>query len=168
MTYLLIALVLAIILSPLMSLRASPRQKHITALRQCASHQGLKVRLSRPAGAREGEGRMDTVIYRLLWAVDSRPSSLRRAEQWLLIRGDQRGDASDWDGWRWLTLRPEQALMADIGLVIESLIDDMTGFEAGPEGLSVYWQEHGEAADVEQLAAALKRLQSRVRPAHSP
>jgi len=58
MTYLLILFVLAIILSPVMWFRQSPRQKLITDMRKEAREKKLWVKLSVPADAREGEGRL--------------------------------------------------------------------------------------------------------------
>ena len=164
MTYLLIALVLAIILSPLLGLRSSPRQKLITAMRRCAVSHGLQVKLSRPADAREGEGRLDSVIYRLPWPRDSAPSGLRHAEAWLLVRHSGRGAPAPWDDWRWLSREAASELMDYICVAVEQLHADITGIEASHEGLSVYWREHGMVSDVEQLSAVLKRLQEQIRP----
>lgn len=164
MTYLLIALVLAIILSPLLGMRSSPRQKLVADLRRCAVSNGLQIKLSRLAGAREGEGRLDSVLYRLRWLKDTKPSTLRRGEEWLLIRGGHRGDAAPWGEWRWLSLPPALELQAAIGVAVEALTGDITGFEASREGLAVYWRERGESADVKQLAEALKKLQKSIRP----
>jgi len=163
MAYLLIALVLAIILSPLMGLRQSPRQKLVAALRGCAKQHGLQVKLSQPAGARPGEGRLDTVIYRLPWATDSKPSGLRRAEQWLLLHESKRGDQSPWNKWRWMTLPVTDELLPEIGKVVEQLGETFSALEASQDGLSVYWQEYGEETDVEQLAQALTELQKTIR-----
>ncbi len=164
MTYLLIALVLAIILSPLLSLRSSPRQKLIADLRQCASRQGLQVKLSAHPATREEKPQLDSAIYRLGWPPDSEASSLRRAEQWLLVRSEERGDRSDWDGWRWLTLPPAAEIVSALDGVVPKLIADVSGLEASSQGVAFYWSEHGDTSDVERMAEALKSLQTAIRP----
>ncbi len=164
MTYLLIALVLAIILSPLLSLRPSPRQKLVASLRQCASRNGLQVRLSRQPGARDDDNRLECVCYRLPWPKDSEPSSLRRAEQWLLVRSEHRGDPSAWQGWRWLTLQPAAEIVQGVDGLVSRLIEDVVGLEANRDGLSIYWQEHGSTTDVEHFVHGLNALQEVIRP----
>ena len=163
MTYLLIAVILAIILSPILGMRQSPRQKLITELRQTAKRQGLQVNLSRPADAREGEGRLDTAVYRLPWPIDSRSSGLRRAEEWLLVRDTRRGDKSEWDDWNWLTLPVADELLSAVGQAVTQLKAEFSALEASSDGLSVYWQEQGTAGDVERVALILKQLQQQIR-----
>jgi uncharacterized membrane protein YccC len=167
MVYLLILFVLAIILSPLLSLRQSPRQKQITLLRQCATRKGLRVTLSRPLGAREGEGRMDTAVYRLPWAVDSVGSTIRRAEQWQLVHNNGKGSESVWGEWRWLTLPPGEELFPAISQLLEpaeALSQKISGLEACAKGVAVYWQEEGSEQDVNDIAEALTCLRDEIRP----
>ena len=71
MTWLLIVLAVAVVLSPLMWFRQSPRQKLITDLRRSASALGLQVSLHRRPDAREEETRLETVCYRLPWLSDN-------------------------------------------------------------------------------------------------
>ncbi|MEZ5528920.1 MAG: hypothetical protein R3E57_03105 [Porticoccaceae bacterium] len=164
MTYLLIALVLAIIVSPLLWFRQTPRQKLITAMRQQASRGGLQVRLVRPPDAREGEGRLEFVCYTMPWQAKTEPSVLPRAEQWLLVKDTRRGDPSPWQGWQWLGRDPSEQLHAAIGQAVVELPSSASGLEASASGLSVYWQERGELTDVERIVSQLTRLRGAIRP----
>ena len=67
MTWLLIVFGVAVVVSPLMWFRQSPRQKLITELRRAAGSMGLQVSLHRRPDAREDETRWSAVCYRLPW-----------------------------------------------------------------------------------------------------
>tara|TARA_R110001592_G_scaffold260282_1_gene524688 strand:+ start:7709 stop:8203 length:495 start_codon:yes stop_codon:yes gene_type:complete len=163
MTYLLIAFVLAIILSPLMWFRQSPRQKLITDMRKEAAAKGLRVKLSKPADAREGEGRLEYVTYRLPWATDSDPSIEAVMEKWLLIKDTRRGDPSPWSPWQWLGYESNELLHDVIGDVIKSLPADVVALEVCKSGVLVFWQERGSLDDVTVIYNQLHKLRTRIR-----
>lgn len=163
MTYLLIAFVLAVILSPLMWFRQSPRQKLITAMRQEATKNGLSVKLSKPADAREGEGRLEYVTYILPWVPGSNPSSEPRMEKWLLVKGTRRGDPSPWAEWQWLGREANDCLIALIGAVIQKLPINVVALEAGSDGIKIYWQERGSLEDVGVVTHQLSTLRDVIR-----
>ena len=164
MTYLLIALVLAIIISPMLWLRQTPRQKQVTAMRQAASRAGFQVRLVPPPDAREGEGRLEYVSYILPWQPDTEPSPQPRMEKWRLVRDTRRGDPAPWDNWQWLGREANPALTDIIGATVDSLPDTVKGLEASHSGLSVYWQERGEVADIATMKEQLLALMAAIRP----
>ena len=87
MTWLLILFGVAVVVSPLMWFRQSPRQKLITELRRAASSMGLQVSLHRRPDARDDETRLECVCYRLPWLDDS------CRQNWVLQRYSNRG----WD-----------------------------------------------------------------------
>lgn len=168
MTYLLIAFVLAIILSPVMWFRQSPRQKLITDMRKEAREKKLWVKLSMPADAREGEGRLECVTYTLAWVPDSNPSMEPRMEKWLLVtdtllQGTLRGDPSPWENWQWLGRESNESLNASIGLALEQLPKSITALEACSEGVRIYWQERGELHDVQVIFDQLSKLRNAMR-----
>lgn len=163
MTYLLIAFVLAIILSPLMWFRQSPRQKLITDMRRAAAAKGMRVKLSKPAGAREGEGRLEYVTYTLPWIPDSDPSLEPRMEKWLLIRDTRRGDASPWSPWQWLGRESNNALNDVIGSAVEMLPENVAALEASRDGVLIYWQERGQLNDISKVFDQLCVLRKRMR-----
>lgn len=164
MTYLLIVLVLAIIVSPMLWLRQTPRQKLITAMRQQAAKGGLQVRLVRPPDAREGEGRLEFVCYTLPWLPKTKPSGLVRAEQWLLLKGSRRGDPSPWPNWTWLGREPDPQLNLEIGAALGLLPESVGALEVSAAGLSVHWQERGEVEDIERICLGLSDLRQVIRP----
>lgn len=163
MTYLLIAFVLLIILSPLMWFRQSPRQKMITAMRQEAASKGMRVNLSRPADAREGEGRLEYVTYTLPWASETEPSTEPRMEKWLLIRETRRGDPAPWSPWQWLGRESNDRLIEPLGHIVEALPANVAALEARSDGVVVYWQERGELADVNRIYQQLAALREAIR-----
>lgn len=163
MTYLLIAFVLAIILSPLMWFRQSPRQKLITAMRQKAAAKGLRVKLSKPAAARKGEGRLEYVTYTLPWNPGSDPSVEPRTEKWLLLKDTHRGDPSPWAEWQWMGRESNDSLVSCIGSTLEKLPKDVASLEASSEGVRIYWQERGNLEDVEMMSHQLSALRGAIR-----
>jgi len=163
MTYLLIAFVLALILSPLMWFRQSPRQKLITAMRKEAAAKGIRVKLSKPADAREGEGRLEYVTYTLPWLPDSPASMEPRMEKWLLIKGTRRGDPSPWDSWQWLGRASNDALVTSIGFALEKLPENVSALEACSEGVRIYWQEQAQLHDVQIVFNHLDKLREAIR-----
>ncbi len=163
MTYLLIAFVLAVILSPLMWFRQSPRQKLITAMRQHAAAKGLRVKLSKPADAREGEGRLEYVTYLLPWNPGSYPSSEPRMEKWLLIKETHRGDPSPWPEWQWRGRESNDRLISTMGVVLEALPKNVAALEACSDGVRIYWQERGDLEEIELISHQLLILKGVIR-----
>ena len=163
MTYLLIAFVLLVILSPLMWFRQSPRQKLVTAMRKEAATKGMRVNLSKPADAREGEGRLNYVTYTLPWAPDTESSELPRMEKWLLIKETHRGDPSPWAPWQWMGRESNDCLIEPIGKAIEGMPDTVAALEACSAGVVIYWQERGELDYVQKIYQQLDGLRTAIR-----
>ena len=164
MTYLLIALVFAIIVSPMLWLRQTPRQKLVTAMRQQAARVGIHIRLVRPPDAREGEGRLEFVNYSLPWQPKTESLPLPRMEKWLLVYQTRRGDPSPWADWQWLGREANPALNDAIGAAVAALPQSVSALEASAAGLSIYWQERGELADIESINSQLTALREAIRP----
>jgi hypothetical protein len=163
MVYLLIAFILAIILSPLMWFRQSPRQKLVTDMRKEAAAKGMRVKLSKPADAREGEGRLEYVTYRLPWVTDSSPSIKPAMEKWLLIRDTRRGDPSPWPPWQWLGQESNEELNDVVGIIIKSLPKDVVALEVSKSGVLIFWQERGQLEDIAVIYHLLNKLRIRIR-----
>ncbi|WP_461482504.1 hypothetical protein [Porticoccus sp.] len=164
MTYLLIVLVLAIIISPMLWLRQTPRQKLVTAMRQQAARAGIQVKLARPADAREGEGRLEYVRYSLPWLPKTASSPLPRMEKWMLVHQTRRGDPSPWGDWQWLGREANPVINDAIGAALQGLPPSVSALEASAAGLSIYWQERGELADIEAITSQLTALREVLRP----
>ena len=167
MTYLLIVLVFAIIVSPMLWLRQTPRQKLVTAMRQQAARAGIHVSLVRPPDAREGEGRLEFVKYSLPWLPKTTSLPLPRMEKWLLVRQTRRGDPSPWADWQWLGREANPVIHDAIGAALQALPQSVSALEASAAGLSIYWQERGELADIEGINSQLTTLREAIRPSDS-
>lgn len=163
MTYLLIALVMAIIVSPMLWLRQTPRQKLVSAMRQTAAREGFHIRLVNPPDAREGEGHLEYVSYTLPWRGKTPQTPLPRMEKWLLVSDTRRGDPSPWINWQWLGREANPVLDVPIGDVVRNLPAAVKGLEASAAGLSIYWQERGKESDVAVMAEQLLLLMSAIR-----
>jgi hypothetical protein len=139
-TYFLIALVVMVALSPLISMMPSRRQRQIANLRQRASLCGMSVQLRAKPGAADTEP---------LVAFYGRHRE----------RGDRKGVASvryQRDGDRWVC--PEgvssavpQSLLQQFPVGVSHLIEDL-------HNIGVYWDEQGVEADVERINDLLKQL----------
>ena len=152
MTWLLIVLAVAVVLSPLMWFRQSPRQKLITDLRRSASALGLQVSLHRRPDAREEETRLETVCYRLPWLSDNCRQDL------VIHRHSSRG----WDGpagWLWTLAQAAPEWDAVLLDVLPQLPAGVSAVVANSAGLGVIWNEREDAADLQKIATQLKKLQ---------
>ena len=138
-TYLLIALVVLLALSPLFSMMPSRRQRQLADLRQAAASAGLYVKFDT-----RDDGDKLTVIYGCQRQRGDAPTvpgrAQREGEQW-------RAGVPSWPAER-LSMLDE--LPAGVSEVRE---------DAG--GVAAVWDEQGERADVEQIARVLRRLLGR-------
>jgi hypothetical protein len=153
MTWLLILFGVAIVVSPLMWFRQSPRQKLITELRRSANSMGLQVSLHRRPDARDDETRLECVCYRLPWLGDSCRQS------WVLHRHSKRGWQSVVNDWLW-TIAEADPKWSD--LLAETVADIPAGVSAiiaNNAGIGVIWNERDDAADLEKVAHNLKKMQ---------
>ena len=137
--YLLILFVVMVALSPLLSMRPSPRQRKIAALRESAALGGLNVMLlDHPEPAPESGPQP---FYRRLRRGDDPrlPARTHCALQngcWTVVQGQPNGT--------------QLALLADLPEGVSALVAD-----AG--GVGVFWNEQGETSDVERLGQCLEQ-----------
>jgi len=163
MTWLLILFGVAVVVSPLMWFRQSPRQKLITELRRAASSMGLQVSLHRRPDARDDETRLECVCYRLPWLNDS------CRQNWVLQRYSNRGWESDDSstinsviksaGWKWTIAEAHpqwnhllEETVADIPAGVSAIIANKTG-------IGFIWNERDDSSDLQKVAQNLKKLQ---------
>jgi hypothetical protein len=158
MTWLLILFGLAVVVSPLMWFRQSPRQKLITDLRRRANSMGLQVSLHRRPDAREDETRLECICYRLTWLDDS------CRQNWVLQRHSKRGWDSDNsvlrdNGWQWVV----DEAAPEWGKLLEESVTDLplgvSAIIANKIGIGVIWNERDDASDLEEVAKNLKKMQ---------
>lgn len=149
-----ILVVLALVLSPLVSLRSSPRQKRIEQLRRAAAGQGIKVQLARRADARDDERSLDSVSYRLPWgAIEP-----REFRPWTLVYNNQRGMESQWSGWRWFKGPSSVPVERELGVILEQFPPGVTALLADRAGVVAHWTEEGEGQQVDALVEGLKAV----------
>ncbi len=151
-----IAFVIFIVLSPLAWLKSSPGQERITAFRKRALALGLKVQVVPPLEAAPEDNRPTAVRYALSLGDDDSGDNPFR--EWSLIRGERRGWASPWQGWRWLHREAPAQLHPAIGEVVSSLPESVNGLRAEPHSVSLYVREVGDIETVDRYADALRRL----------
>lgn len=156
MKYILILIVLALIISPIVALRSSPRQKKLEALRRLAQSHGIGVKLARRPDARDDETALDSVSYRLPWGQEA-PDDIR---SWTLVQNSGRGMEAEWPGWRWFKGPAPASMIAALDEVVAMLPAGVSGLKVDSSGLALYWDEEGSDADVEAIVKALQRLRS--------
>lgn len=158
MEYFLILFLVAVILSPLVALKASPGQAKVSAFRRQAMNLGLKVQLVPAVDAEESATRPDAVRYFLPFPAD-RVEDLRSSlANWTLVRGQRRGWESAWPEWRWFRSEAPGHCHTKIASVISQLPDNVYGLRAEKDGVAVFVREKGEIATVQQMVDALRLL----------
>ena len=153
MTWLLILFGIAIVISPLMWFRQSPRQKLITELRRTANSMSLQVALHRRPDAREDETRLETVCYRFPWPDDSCRQS------WVLHRSSNRGWESEISGWLWTIAQAKYEWREILEQCTAELPAGVSAIIANNAGIGVIWNERDDATDLQKIAQNLKKLQ---------
>ena len=162
--YLLIALVILMVISPLLWLRQTPGQARITAFRNRALQLGLKVQMVPAADADPADRQPDGVRYLKPLVPDPRGIMPVVACHWTLLRGDRRCLESPFPGWRWFRDPAPAALEPAIARCLGRLPSSVSALRVDAQGLSAYWPETGTVAEVGQLAEALEGLFPDVAP----
>lgn len=158
MKYLLIAFVIAMVISPVFWLRQSPGQARITSFRNRALQLGLKVQMVPAADAAETERSPDAVRYLRPFMPDSSGRMPVVPMPWILLRNDRRGWESPWSHWRWFRAEAEPAVHHAVGECLQRLPDAVNALRVDSQGLSAYWPETGKIDDVDRVASALDSL----------
>lgn len=137
MTWLFIMLVLLLVVSPVMWLKPSPRQRRVSALRTAAIKTGLTVKLENPP--LHG---IETAMPAYRW----RYPQDRPGPDFVLVRDDHASAAlkSFAHGWRWRRepLRPlPEALESRLKELLERLPQDAIVVESYRHALALWWWE---------------------------
>ncbi|HLS97590.1 MAG TPA: hypothetical protein VK018_02605 [Porticoccaceae bacterium] len=156
--YLLIALVVLMVVSPLLWLRQTPGQARITAFRNRALQLGLKVQMVPRADADPADRQPDAVRYLKPLVPDSRGAMPVMDHSWILLRDPRRGRESPFPGWRWFRDEAPAAIHPAIAACLRELPESVGALRADGQGLSAYWRETGTLDDVARLARALDGL----------
>ena len=152
MVWLLIILCIAVIVSPLMWMKSSPRQQRIKRFRDMARKHSLKVSLQRRPEARESETRLDAVCYWCPWGADVKP------KHWVLHRYSNRGWQSSWQDWHWFKAEASIEWLACVEDVLSVLPENVSAIVVDSTGIGMFWDESGEQSTLEQINLCLGRL----------
>ena len=153
MIWLLILFGVAIVVSPLMWFRQSPRQKLITDLRRSANSLGLQVSLHRRPDAREDETRLECVCYRLPWLDDS------CRQNWVLHRHSNRGWQSVVKDWLWTIAEADSKWSETLSATVADIPAGVSAIIANNAGIGVIWNEREDAADLQKVVENLEKIQ---------
>ncbi len=148
---------IAFVISPMLKILPTPREKEQMKLRNKARELGMQVQLARiPTAAKTKEQSVlpNGAAYRLPREREQK-KLLKTHTTYLLER-----DSTAQHNWQWfnpkLQAQNEQSTLYDI---LNSLNDDIQVFESTPNDTSVYWREKGSVEDVEFIASQLRAIQ---------
>ena len=152
MTFWLVTLLaLMAILSPMLWLRPSPRDKRLITLRRHASQAGIAVKLTEPPLYNPPGG---LISYRYAYAPQC------PGPHFLLVRDAYASAALKpaYNGWRW-RIEPLRPLSDEAGRRLEEALEQLPGdvlvLESTRMALSFWW---GESLSVEQFSQPTKAL----------
>ena len=152
MHWLVICVVVAVVLSPLMWFKQSPRQARIAELRKTAFGYKIIVSLHRRPDARDNETALDCVCYKLPCR------DLKLSGNWVLHRYSQRGWESKWTQWKWISGEADQNLEGLISQVIDRLPASVSAIKKDSDGFGVIWDESTGVADLVEIFNVLRML----------
>ena len=155
MVWLLIIFCLAVVMSPLLWMKSSPRQRQIAQCREVARSLALNVSLHRRPDARDSEQRLDMIFYWLRWkqAVELKP--------WVLHRFSRRGWESSYQGWRWISGQASLEWEQSIALAVSSLPSGVSAILVNGSGVGVLWDERGDAVAVHKIHNCIETLRKK-------
>lgn len=137
MSWVIILFVLALIISPVMWLKPSPRQQRVARLRNEVIKAGIEVKLETPPLHPAPKA---MPAYRWRYPQE------RPGPTFVLVRDSESGDSlkACHAGWRWRTepLRPlPEAARACLFRLLERLPQDALVLESGEHALTLWWHE---------------------------
>ena len=155
MVWLLIIFCLAVAVSPLLWMKSSPRQQHITDCRRKARGLSINVNLRRHPGAPETEQRLDTIYYWLPWLKTI------KIQGWILQRSSRRGWDSSFVGWRWVNNEANKEWHDIITACLSELPEGITAIQVCSEGVGLVWDERGTIDIIDKINTSLLKLRQK-------
>ena len=152
MTWLVIIFAVAVVLSPLMWFKQSPHQKRISHLRSVAATFNLQVALHRRPEAREGEGGLSCICYKMRYQQET------PCHDWVIHRFSGRGWASGWEGWQWFNKQAEDSWCEVLGDILQDMPVGVSAAMMDNSSVGVIWDERGDEEQLGQIAKNLTRL----------
>ena len=158
MTYFIIFIVFALVLSPVMWMMPSPSQKRQMKLRSQAMSLGLSVKVCDLPQLERAKVRNEPVqqgiAYLLRWRASGAKSDVFHH---LVLRAEQPGIAQGKD-----------RLSATLQNVLVTMPGDVMALEYTSGGVSAYWREKGTVEDVDQIHQSLLSLTGQLDRFQSP
>lgn len=140
MTYLLIALVVMVALSPLISMMPSRRQRQIADLRQRAALCGVTVQLrGLPHATTSGDSRPFYGRHR------------QRGDHTIAINAVYQRDGEGWQSSVGALSADMLALLAQLPVGVSHVCENL-------QGVGLFWDERGPETDVECIDGVLRQL----------
>ena len=152
MTWLVIIFAIAMVLSPLMWFKQSPRQKRISQLRSAAANLNLQISLHQRPEARESEDALSTVCYKIRCGQEPSHSD------WVLHRFSQRGWTSDWEGWQWFNKQADGSWCDLVEDIVKDMPDGVSAIIMQSNSVGMIWDERGDEEQLGQIAKKLVQL----------
>jgi len=157
MAWLIIIFVVAVVLSPIMWFKQSPRQKNKGILREAARKRNLQVMLDRRPDARDDERALSCVRYQLHCASGG------DKENWVLHRYSDRGWASDWDSWRWYGNQASVKWHPMLSETINGLPLGVTALICMGNSVGMIWDESGGLDQLQLVDEKLQQLREHLK-----
>jgi hypothetical protein len=152
MAWLIIIFVVAVVLSPIMWFKQSPKQKNKGVLREAARKRNLQVSLDRRPDAREDESSLTVVCYQLYCGGKT------SADNWVLHRHSQRGWDSDWDSWRWYDNQASAEWHPVLAETINGMPLGVTAVICSDNSVGMVWDESGGLDQLHLIHEKLQQL----------
>lgn len=152
MKYLFILIALGLIVSPLLALQPSQREKQVRRLRERATARGLHVKF-----ADSDKPAQDGRATRYLLPVAPN-SGLERLLAMPLIFEKTVPDNGDSAAWQTRSRIPETLSEENLSTLLKSLPEDVFEVSLASRRLSVLWRERGEIEQVDAIADTLESL----------
>jgi len=159
-----VLLAIALVVGPIMMMQPNSRQRKEIACRERAATLGLKVHL---LPMPEAGGSRPVPAYCLPWKSDRADLSA-----WILVRSGFEHELHFQGLWQWAAGSPAAEYWHPaIRQALEQLPDSVLALGNGPQGLSIFWNETGDLAQLDTFLTVLQTLSggaARGRPRRTP
>lgn len=156
---LVIIAVVALMLGPIMLMQPSPQQRKTAALRQYALQRGVRVSMQASPMVKDTENKSEMMpAYSFPWTENGYAK-----HQWLMLRTQYDHELHAYGVWDWRT-RPnlgfEDELVDLLKRSLDLLPESVVGLGAGPQGISVFWDESGGQAVFDEILTSSSHIRS--------
>lgn len=151
MTWLIVFIVVALILAPVMWMMPSAAQKRQAIMRERARKLGLMVNIVDLPQSHRAKVRKESVSKGVSYSLRIARQKGWQRPHWFIWREQPAGEPAAAE-------LPPPAILERLQSLREQMPADMVGLESNESGYSVYWQERGDSAAVDNIAALLEEV----------